>query len=147
MLAKIKIKIKAFILAKLCQLLYCPCPAGQCVTGEKYNRGKYALSFNPSIQHLGLYYIYDFLNFTIRCRSQDNYLGSLYPQAMPFRNKLQVSMLEDLPTSFDETAVKSLWCLSVCSKSVFYLSLPCFYTSSEEVLPYHRNADSSVHLS
>lgn len=139
-------KIRAFILAKLCQLLYCPCPGGQGVTEEKYNKGKYPLSFNPSIQHLGLDNIYDFLKLTISCRSQDNYLCSSYPQAMPFSNKLQISGLEDFPTSFDDTPYEKSG-LPLCSKSVFSLSLPSFHTSSEEVLPYHTNADTSVRLS
>lgn len=146
MLVKLKMEIRAFFLAKLCQLLYCPCPAWQGVTEEKYKKRKYPLSFNPSIQHLGSDDIYDFLKVTISCRSQDNYLGSPYPQAMSFRNKLQVSGLEDLPTSLDETAYEMSG-LPLYSKSVFSFSLPCFYTSSEEVLPYHTNADTSVHLS
>lgn len=59
-LVKLKMKIRAFILAKLCKLLYCPYPAEQGAT-EKYNRRKYPLWFNPSIQHLGLDDIYDFI--------------------------------------------------------------------------------------
>lgn len=53
-------KIRAFILAKLCQLLYCPYPAEQGAT-ENYNGRKSPLCFNPSIQHLGLDDIYDFI--------------------------------------------------------------------------------------
>lgn len=79
-------KMRHFILAKLCQLL--DCKTGQGVTEEKYKRRKYILSFNPSIQHLVLDAIYDFFKCNISGKSQDNYLGSLYPQAVPFRNKL-----------------------------------------------------------
>lgn len=70
-------KMRHFNLAKLCQLL--DYKTGQGVTEEKYKRRKYILSFNPHIQHLVLDAIYDFLKFSISCRSQDNYLGSLYP--------------------------------------------------------------------
>lgn len=69
-------KISVFLLAKLCQFLYCPCPAGQGVAEGKCNRRKYALQCNPSILNLGLDDIYDLLKFTISCRSQDSYLGS-----------------------------------------------------------------------
>lgn len=107
MLVKLKMKIRAFILTKLCQLLSCPCPAAQVVTEEKYDRRKYALSFNPSIQYLGLDDTYDFLEFIISSRSHSNYQVSPYPKAMLFRNKHQISRLDDLPSSFDDTAYEN----------------------------------------
>lgn len=69
-------KMRHFILAKLHQLL--DYKTGQGVKEVTYKRRKYILSFTPSIQHLVLDAIYDFLKFNISCRSQDNYLGSVY---------------------------------------------------------------------
>lgn len=147
MLVKLKMKIRAFILTKLCQLLYCPCPAAQVVTEEKYDRRKYALSFNPSIQKLGLDNIDDFLEFIMSSRSHGNYLGSPYPQAMVFRNKLQVSRLDDLPSSFDETAYEN---------SGLHLFVPdflCFPFLSPAFTPHLRSCchitqmQTLVHLS
>lgn len=103
-----------------------PFPAAQVVTEEKYDRRKYALWFNPSIQNLGLDNIYDFLEFIMSNRNHGNYLGSPFPKAMLFRNKLQVSRLEDLPTSFHETAYENLGSISLFQISCGFPFSPLF---------------------